>query len=75
MKCEIIRDLLPSYLDELTSAESNQAIEEHLQECKDVYKRQAIEMIRIIAINMPSKIRTYEYSFTFLFIILFLSLT
>ena len=38
MKCEIIRDLLPSYLDELTSAESNQAIEEHLQECKDCRK-------------------------------------
>lgn len=38
MKCEIIRDLLPSYLDELTSAESNQAIEEHLQECKECRK-------------------------------------
>lgn len=38
MKCEIIRDLLPSYLDELTSAESNQAIEEHLQECKECGK-------------------------------------
>lgn len=34
MKCEIIRDLFPSYLDGLTSAESNQAIEEHLEGCE-----------------------------------------
>ena len=33
MKCEIIRDLLPSYIDGLTSTESNEMIEEHLQEC------------------------------------------
>ena len=35
MKCEIIRDLLPSYIDGLTSAESNEVIEEHLQECRE----------------------------------------
>lgn len=34
MKCEIIRDLFPSYLDGLTSAESNQAIAEHLEGCE-----------------------------------------
>lgn len=33
MKCEIIRDLLPSYVDELTSEESNRVIEEHLETC------------------------------------------
>lgn len=33
MKCEIIRDLLPSYIDELTSAESNREIEAHMQSC------------------------------------------
>ena len=33
MKCEIIRDLLPSYIDGLTSPESNDVIEEHLKEC------------------------------------------
>ena len=32
--CEIIRDLLPSYMDGLTSEESNQAVEEHLKECE-----------------------------------------
>lgn len=33
MKCEVIRDLLPSYIDGLTSKESNEVIEEHLDEC------------------------------------------
>ncbi len=34
MKCEIIRDLLPNYIDELTSPESKEEIEKHLQECE-----------------------------------------
>lgn len=33
MKCEIIRDLLPSYVDGLTSAESNREIETHIADC------------------------------------------
>lgn len=33
MKCEIIKDLLPSYIDDLTSSESNMEIEEHLKDC------------------------------------------
>lgn len=35
MKCQIIRDLLPSYADGLTSEESNREIEEHLEECRN----------------------------------------
>ena len=31
MKCEMIRDLLPLYIDGLTSKESNQEIEKHLK--------------------------------------------
>ncbi len=34
MKCAIIRDLLPSYVDGLTSEESNQEIEKHLESCE-----------------------------------------
>lgn len=40
--CEIIKDLLPSYIDKLTSEESNIVIKEHLLECescRDVVKR------------------------------------
>jgi Predicted integral membrane protein len=35
MKCEIIKDLLPSYIDGLTSNESNLEIEEHLKTCQE----------------------------------------
>ena len=33
LPCEIIRDLLPSYVDELTSEVTNEAIENHIREC------------------------------------------
>lgn len=41
MKCKIIQDLLPLYCDKLTSEESNEEIENHLQdcaECTEVYE-------------------------------------
>ncbi|WP_312652040.1 zf-HC2 domain-containing protein [Aminipila sp.] len=47
MKCEIIRDLLPSYIDGLTSEESNLEIEKHINECSlcnDIYDHMRVEM-------------------------------
>ena len=38
MKCEIIRDLIPSYIDGLTSEESNQEIRTHLECCEKCSK-------------------------------------
>ena len=38
MRCEIIRDLLPLYIDGLTSKESNQEIEKHLKNCEECQK-------------------------------------
>ncbi len=35
MKCKIIQDLLPLYCDKLTSKESNEEIEIHLQDCAE----------------------------------------
>lgn len=35
MPCELIRDLLPSYIDHLTSEVTNLYIEEHLAECEE----------------------------------------
>ena len=32
--CELIRDLFPSYIDDLTSNVTNEFIEEHLSECE-----------------------------------------
>ena len=34
MKCEIIRDLLPSYIDGLTNSITNEEIDNHLKECE-----------------------------------------
>lgn len=34
MKCEIIKDLLPSFIDGLTSDVSNEVVEQHLSECE-----------------------------------------
>ena len=38
LKCAIVRDLLPLYVDGLTSAETSAAIEEHLKNCEDCRK-------------------------------------
>ena len=35
MKCDIIKDLLPSYIDGLTSEASNELIREHLESCSE----------------------------------------
>ena len=37
-KCSLIKDLLPSYIDELTSEETKKEIENHLKECPDCKK-------------------------------------
>ena len=36
--CEVIRDLLPSYIDELTSDVTNKEIEAHVFECENCKK-------------------------------------
>ena len=38
MKCDVIKDLLPSYVDGLCSIESNKIIQEHLEQCNDCRK-------------------------------------
>lgn len=35
LSCNIVRDLLPSYADSLTSPETNRAVETHLADCPD----------------------------------------
>lgn len=36
--CKIVQDLLPNYIDKLTSKETNAYIEEHINECKECKK-------------------------------------
>lgn len=50
MKCSIIRDLLPLYCDNLTSAESTEEIENHLHECAEcaeIYENMSREEITV----------------------------
>jgi len=35
LNCEIVKDLLPNYIEKLTSIETNGSIEEHLETCED----------------------------------------
>lgn len=52
--CNIIKDLLPSYLDEICSAESQQLVEEHFNECeacKKIYKKTKLEVLNTNASN------------------------
>ena len=34
-QCKIVQDLLPTYIEDLTSEETNQYIEEHIKNCND----------------------------------------
>ena len=55
LSCEIVKDLLPSYVDELLSEDVKEAVEEHLAECEDCknalsdYERKQMEDIKISA--------------------------
>ena len=36
--CEVVRDLLPSYIDELTSEVTNRIVRDHLEGCEECRK-------------------------------------
>lgn len=38
IKCDVIRDLLPLYMDDLVSEETKRLVEEHLEQCEDCRK-------------------------------------
>lgn len=55
MKCTIIQDLLPLYCDGLTSSDSNEEIEKHLQDCekcREVYDTMTAKEMKI---DMPER--------------------
>jgi hypothetical protein len=52
MKCEIIQDLLPSYIERLTSLHSNEEIEKHLQTCESC-RQSYHEMTATANLNVP----------------------
>ena len=36
--CKIVQDLLPTYIENLTSTETNKYVEEHLKQCEECTK-------------------------------------
>lgn len=47
MKCCIVKDLLPGYIDGLTSEETNMEIKEHLENCaacRTIYEQMSAEL-------------------------------
>ena len=38
LTCAVVRDLLPNYIEKLTSEETNRAVEQHLEGCEDCRK-------------------------------------
>ncbi|WP_461206742.1 zf-HC2 domain-containing protein [Clostridium sp. DL1XJH146] len=51
LECSIVQDLLPSYIEKLTSNDTNQAIENHLNNCVDcqnIYNNMNTEIIETV---------------------------
>ena len=44
LPCEVVKDLFPSYIDELTSELTNNLVKEHTAECEDC--RQTLESMK-----------------------------
>ena len=47
LKCSIVRDLLPNYIEKLTSEDTNEAVEEHLKacgDCNEAYEQMVADM-------------------------------
>lgn len=56
ISCDIIRDLLPLYAEELTSQDSNELVEEHLCRCDPCTKQLAIlKKVQIVPVDVDTK--------------------
>lgn len=55
--CKIIQDLLPNYIENLTTKETNQFIETHLETCKNC-KKMAENMQKKLTIDVPKMDKT-----------------
>lgn len=53
-ECKIVQDLLPSYIDNLTTKETKYYIDEHLEKCQEC-KEMLEEMKRDFNLNIPKK--------------------
>lgn len=65
INCNIIKDLLPSYIDDLCSTESKQLVEEHFKECTDckkLYEQASLEQLycKHTKANAPKEIDYFK---------------
>lgn len=63
--CKYVEDILPTYIEKLTSEETNHFVEEHLKSCKDCKKilqsmKENIEKEEIENTEMIKKIKKYK---------------
>lgn len=61
MNCKIIQDMLPNYIDGLSSEETNQEVKKHLGECEDCRK-----IYETMSISFPKEKESNEKSVDFL---------
>jgi len=69
LKCSIVQDLLPNYIEKLTSDDTNNAIEQHLNNCEDskkAYEQMAadignIEKVPVIELKFLKKIKRTRF--------------
>ena len=61
--CEMIKDVLPSYVDKLTSDVTNNLVEEHINECEDCKNTLDLIILFYSIILLKNKIKFYSHIF------------
>ncbi len=54
VNCDIVRDLLPSYLDGICSESSRKAVEQHTSECREC--QASLERLKILPVMRESSL-------------------
>ncbi len=60
MHCDVVRDLLPLYVDDVCSEKSKEEIEEHLNECEECKEIALAMRADISMINMEENLNEAE---------------
>ncbi len=61
LTCAVVRDLLPSYVESLTAAETGQAVERHLRFCPDCAEKHAAMVGPELAAKLEEERRELDY--------------
>ena len=59
LSCEVVRDLLPSYLDGVASGETKAAVEQHMEECPDC--RETLRRMKEPEVAAPPEEKEIDY--------------